>query len=67
VLAKSSQSVVAYRSQAPHAERAHPTDEHFLPLLIAMGASSDADSVRVLDGDITYGVISMESYVWGLA
>jgi 4,5-DOPA dioxygenase extradiol len=67
VLAKATQSVVAYRSEAPHAERAHPTDEHFLPLLIAMGATDDVDTVRVLDGGITYGVISMESYVWGLA
>jgi 4,5-DOPA dioxygenase extradiol len=67
VLAKATNSVVAYRSEAPHAERAHPTDEHFLPLLIAMGATSEADPVRVLDGGITYGVISMESYVWGLA
>ena len=67
VLAKAKASMLAYRSEAPHAERAHPTDEHFLPLLIAMGATSEADSVRVLDGDITYGVISMESYVWGLA
>ena len=67
VLAKSTRSVVAYRSEAPHAERAHPTDEHFLPLLIAMGAAGDADPVRVLEGEISYGVISMESYVWGLA
>jgi 4,5-DOPA dioxygenase extradiol len=67
VLAKATGSVVAYRSEAPHAERAHPTDEHFLPLLIAMGAAGTADPVRVLDGGITYGVISMESYVWGLA
>ena len=67
VLARATAAVVAYRTEAPHAERAHPTDEHFLPLLIAMGAAGDADPVRVLDGGITYGVISMESYVWGLA
>ncbi len=67
VLAKATQSVVAYRSEAPHAERAHPTDEHFLPLLIAMGAAGDTEPVRLLEGGITYGVISMESYVWGLA
>ncbi len=67
VLARATAAVVAYRSEAPHAERAHPTDEHFLPLLIAMGATSADDPLRVLDGGITYGVISMESYVWGLA
>ncbi len=67
VLAHATQSMLAYRSEAPHAERAHPTDEHFLPLLIAMGAAGDTEPVRLLEGGITYGVISMESYVWGLA
>jgi len=59
--------VVNYRAEAPHAERAHPSEDHFLPLLVALGATSDADRVRVLDGGITYGVLSMESYVWGLS
>ena len=67
VLARATQAVLAYRSEAPHAERAHPTEEHFLPLLIAMGATDEADPVRVLEGGITYGVISMESYAWGLS
>lgn len=31
--------VLDYRRLAPAAERAHPTDEHFLPLLIALGAA----------------------------
>jgi 4,5-DOPA dioxygenase extradiol len=53
-----------YRHSAPHAQRAHPTEEHFLPLLVALGASDDADGVEVIDGGMTYGVLSMESYVW---
>ena len=56
-----------YRVEAPHAQRAHPSEEHFLPLLVALGATHDADPLRVLEGDITHGVLSMESYVWGLA
>lgn len=44
--------------------RAHPTAEHYLPLLIAMGASDELDSLSVLDGEIQHGVISMESYGW---
>jgi 4,5-DOPA dioxygenase extradiol len=51
--------------QAPHARRAHPTTEHFLPLLIAAGAANDAGPVTVLDGGIRHGVIAMESYVFG--
>jgi len=49
---------------APHAKRAHPTAEHFLPLLVAAGAASPEDKVRTLEGGITYGVLSMDSYVF---
>jgi 4,5-DOPA dioxygenase extradiol len=53
-----------YRQRAPEAARAHPTAEHFLPLLVAAGASADTDAFEVLDGGMTYGVLSMDSYVW---
>ncbi|WP_296543301.1 class III extradiol ring-cleavage dioxygenase [Rhodoferax sp.] len=59
-------ALLDYRLRAPHAERAHPTQEHFLPLLLALGASHEAEAAQVIAGDITYGVLSMESYVWGL-
>ena len=58
--------LLSYRSLAPHAQRAHPSEEHFLPLLVAMGARSDAEPVQVLDGGTTYSVLAMESYAWGL-
>jgi 4,5-DOPA dioxygenase extradiol len=67
VLAHAVQPLVHYRAEAPHAARAHPTQEHFLPLLVALGAQQEGDAVQVLDGGITHGVLSMESYVWGLA
>ncbi|HEY2463117.1 MAG TPA: class III extradiol ring-cleavage dioxygenase [Steroidobacteraceae bacterium] len=57
-------SLAEYRRHAPHAARAHPTEEHFLPLLVALGASDEADTVAVLEGGMTYGVLSMESYVF---
>ena len=49
---------------APHADRAHPTTEHFLPLLVAAGAGT-MDAVTVLDGGIRHGVLAMESYLLG--
>jgi len=59
-------ALVNYRRLAPHAERAHPTEEHFLPLLVALGASQQAEAAQHIPGDITYGVLSMDSYVWGM-
>ena len=55
-----------YRRQAPHAERAHPTEEHLLPLFFAMGAAGD-DSTRHcrLDGGVDYGMLSMDAYLFG--
>lgn len=58
--------LVAYRRRAPHAERAHPSEEHFLPLLVALGASTADEPAQVIEGGITYGMLSMESYAWGL-
>lgn len=52
---------------APHATRAHPTTEHFLPLLVAAGAALKHTPVTVLNGGIRHGVLAMESYVFGRA
>lgn len=50
---------------APHASRAHPTAEHFLPLLVAAGAAHSPQPITVLNGGIRHGVLAMESYVFG--
>jgi 4,5-DOPA dioxygenase extradiol len=52
---------------APHARRAHPTPEHFWPLLVAAGAASGSASVQVVEGGITHGVLAMDSYAFGMA
>jgi 4,5-DOPA dioxygenase extradiol len=67
VLKSDTDRLIRYRREAPHAERAHPTEEHYLPLLVALGASTAGDSTPdVIEGDMTYGVLSMESYSWGV-
>jgi 4,5-DOPA dioxygenase extradiol len=54
--------------KAPQARRAHPTPEHFWPLLVAAGA---ADAVggplpaKVIEGGVVYGMLSMDSYAFG--
>ena len=55
-----------YRQLAPSALRAHPTEEHYLPLLVAAGAAG-SDLPVAIDGGITYGVLAMDSYAWGLS
>lgn len=50
---------------APHAARAHPTTEHFLPLLVAAAAAAQPNPVTVLNGGIRHGVLAMESYLFG--
>jgi len=67
VVANARTPLIHYRTEAPHAVRAHPTEEHFLPLLVALGARQDGDALQVLDGGgILHGMLSMESYVWGM-
>jgi len=45
--------------------------EHYLPLLVAMGAatsgqlSCDDEKVQVMEGGFTYGVMAMDAYLWG--
>ncbi|MES2977955.1 MAG: class III extradiol ring-cleavage dioxygenase [Pseudomonadota bacterium] len=65
VLTGNEDQLVAALERAPHAKRAHPTTEHFLPLLVALGAAASALPATVLDGGIVHGVLAMESYVFG--
>ena len=67
VLDHDANQLLNYRSLAPHAQRAHPTDEHFLPLMVAMGASEEGEQVKLLDGGVDHSVLSMESYAWGVS
>jgi 4,5-DOPA dioxygenase extradiol len=52
-----------YRSLSPQGVRAHPTDEHFLPLFVALGAAGDGAPERVYDA-IDSGVLAMDAYVF---
>jgi 4,5-DOPA dioxygenase extradiol len=57
-------SLIDYRSRSPHGARAHPTDEHFLPLFFALGAAAGkARPERVYDA-IDSGVLAIDAYVF---
>lgn len=60
------EALVRYREHAPHAVRAHPTEEHYLPLLVAIGASAGGDPATLIEGGMTHGVLSMDSFGFGL-
>ena len=57
-------ALLDYRKAAPYAARAHPTEEHFLPLLVAIGAGGYDEPLEAIDGGVD-GVVSMDSYAWG--
>lgn len=50
---------------APHAARAHPTAEHFWPLLVAAGAAREILPATLIQGGVEHRVVSMDSYVFG--
>lgn len=56
-------ALLDYRHQAPFAERAHPTDEHLLPLYFAMGAAgNEMLGAQRIDAGIDAGVLAMDIY-----
>jgi 4,5-DOPA dioxygenase extradiol len=57
-------ALLDYRRLAPEAVRAHPTDEHFLPLFVALGAAGDSVSARRVNDEITYGALAMDAYLF---
>ena len=57
-------SLVDYRSRSPHGVRAHPTDEHFLPLFFALGAASGKSKPERVYDAIDSGVLAMDAYVF---
>ena len=55
-------ALLDYRRQAPFAERAHPTDEHLLPLFVALGAAGAQASAQRIDAGIDLGLLAMDIY-----
>ncbi|MFM9882747.1 MAG: DODA-type extradiol aromatic ring-opening family dioxygenase [Burkholderiales bacterium] len=58
-------ALLDWNQQAPHAARAHPTDDHLLPIFVALGAAGTATATRRLHADVTYGVLAMDAYAFG--
>ena len=56
--------IAQWLQQAPHARRAHPTDEHFLPLPFAFAAAGPAPRVERIELGVDSGVLAMDAYVF---
>jgi 4,5-DOPA dioxygenase extradiol len=54
--------LLAYRKLAPYAERNHPTEEHLLPLFVALGAAGENPRPEHLHSSVTYDVLRMDAY-----
>lgn len=62
VTAQNIPALLAYRS-APHGQDAHPTEEHFLPFFVALGAAG-SDTAQRYRPHFSYGGLAMDAYVW---
>jgi 4,5-DOPA dioxygenase extradiol len=64
IAARDLDALADYRSRAPHALRAHPSEEHFLPLFFALGAAAPTGaSERLYDG-IEGGALAMDAWLF---
>lgn len=54
--------LVNYRRLAPHAVRNHPTEEHFLPLFVALGAGGL--HAAHLHQSLTFSVLRMDAFAF---
>lgn len=55
--------LVNYRARAPEAAHNHPTEEHLLPLYVALGAGDG--SITQLHTSTTYGILRMDAFAFG--
>jgi len=55
--------LVRWRELIPHAARNHPTQEHFIPLFVALGAGNGRRCAAA-HRSYAYGVLAMDSYAF---
>jgi 4,5-DOPA dioxygenase extradiol len=55
-------ALLDYRRQAPHAERAHPAEEHLLPFYVALGAAGERFEANRFHAGIDEFVLATDSF-----
>lgn len=56
--------LVTYRHRAPHAADNHPTEEHLMPLFVALGAAGQTARPERLHTSSTFGALRMDAYAF---
>jgi 4,5-DOPA dioxygenase extradiol len=51
-----------YRRLAPYAEVAQPSEDHFMPLFVALGAGGEKPKATRLHSSVTFGSLRMDAY-----
>jgi 4,5-DOPA dioxygenase extradiol len=57
-------ALLNYRVQAPFASQEHPTEEHLLPLYVALGAARPDGRAVKLHQSVEFGFLRMDSYAF---
>jgi 4,5-DOPA dioxygenase extradiol len=57
-------ALLDYRRAAPFAVQNHPTEEHLLPLFVAMGAAGPEARATQLHASFEHGVLAMDAYAF---
>jgi 4,5-DOPA dioxygenase extradiol len=57
-------ALLEYRSRAPSAEKNHPSEEHLLPLFVAIGAAGAGAKAQLLHSSFEHGVLAMDAYAF---
>jgi 4,5-DOPA dioxygenase extradiol len=58
------EDLLDYRALAPYAIQQHPTDEHLLPLYIALGSGGEATTPQRLHSSSMYSGLRMDAYAF---
>ena len=64
IMARDHDALIDYRRAAPHAVRAHPTEEHFLPIFFSLGAAGTSSTPARLYDAVEGSVLAMDLYTW---
>lgn len=64
IMAGDLKALADYRRLAPYAVEEHPTEEHLLPLFVALGAAGAAMVPQKLHSSVEYGFMRMDAYAF---